>query len=439
MFNVILKWVLFLILFFNLSQLGAVEKSVQPSTGDFTSSKYDIFYLYSLSQKSSDDDDDDDGDCHEDDDDDEHDDDDSHDSDDDEHDDEDCDDDCDEEDDEHDDDEDCDDDDDCDEHDDDGHDDDEDCDDDDDCSDDDEHDDDDNGDCEDENQEEEEDCVDEEDEHDDDEDCDDDDDCDEHDDDGHDDDESCDDDDDCDEHDDDGHDDDEDCDDGDDCDEHDDDEHDDDEDCDDDDDCDEHDDDEDDEEDHEGCSNPNPPPPPPPPPVVVDLGDAPASYGEASHVILTANNPSLGLVAPDADVSPQTSFDATADDDTFNGIDDEGDTIFLVASRSSVPLCGEILSPGSLIDIIVETTGAGNLSGWVDWNDDGVFSIAEQILTDVPSIGGQVSAQVLIPRGAAIGPAKMLRLRYSTDVGLAPFGAASDGEVEDCTVDVFGR
>ncbi|MEM7393166.1 MAG: GEVED domain-containing protein, partial [Verrucomicrobiota bacterium] len=119
-----------------------------------------------------------------------------------------------------------------------------------------------------------------------------------------------------------------------------------------------------------------------------------------------------------------------ADGDDLLDLDDEDGVLGTVSNRIEI-VQGEALTP--TIRVFNQTGTDAMLSGWVDWNNDGVFSnISER-------------ASVLIPDGAD-GTVQMAfgmvpthqeeslyaRFRLSTDVAAAqPTGAAADGEVED--------
>lgn len=174
-----------------------------------------------------------------------------------------------------------------------------------------------------------------------------------------------------------------------------------------------------------------------PPSNDFDLGDAPVSYGEASHLVMLGG-PYLGTTAPDTDESPQFSDDALADDSTADGIDDEGGSVF-IQSREFIELCDNedafLLKRDSPTFEIV-TNGVGFVNAWIDWNIDGIFSDDEQIISQLESLGENVEAIVVVPRTAITG-VTFMRLRYGSDPVALPTGESSDGEVEDCTVRIF--
>ncbi len=174
-----------------------------------------------------------------------------------------------------------------------------------------------------------------------------------------------------------------------------------------------------------------------PPSNDFDLGDAPLSYGEASHVVMLGG-PFLGTTPPDTDESPQFSDDALADDSTVDGIDDEGGTIFIQA-REVVELCNNdtaFLQRRDSPSFEIVTNGEGYLNGWIDWNADGVFSIDEQFVSELETFGEIAEVTVVVPRKAVVG-ITFLRLRFSSDPMALPTGESSDGEVEDCAIRII--
>ena len=105
----------------------------------------------------------------------------------------------------------------------------------------------------------------------------------------------------------------------------------------------------------------------------LDFSDAPASYGEADHIITSAVQ--LGVA---------NTVDAGAvNDDSDAG--DDGITI-------------PTLTQGQTATITAEVTGAGGyLQGWIDFNGDGDFDDAgEQVAADLQDGGtGDTNACLL--------------------------------------------
>lgn len=162
------------------------------------------------------------------------------------------------------------------------------------------------------------------------------------------------------------------------------------------------------------------------PQVSQDFGDAPASYGNPVHDIISTIQ--LGA----ANTAETTAYNsATATGDTG----DDGVTIGSLYQSQA----------GSAT---VTVTGAGGvLQGWIDWNGDGDFADAgEQIATNIADNGvgdgnaasGTIMLSVTPPASAALGQS-FARFRWSTTSGLTALSTASSGEVEDYAVTILGR
>ena len=132
------------------------------------------------------------------------------------------------------------------------------------------------------------------------------------------------------------------------------------------------------------------------------------------------------LIDVDADGVP--SVDAKGDD--VSGQDDEDGIVFgmsLIASAVQA----------NIASLTATTSGPGKLDGWIDFNRDGDWNDpGEKIFASISVVAGDNLVTFTIPANAASG-ATYARFRLSTDGGLAPTGAASDGEVEDYRINVF--
>jgi ELWxxDGT repeat protein len=158
----------------------------------------------------------------------------------------------------------------------------------------------------------------------------------------------------------------------------------------------------------------------------LDFGDAPASYGTllandgARHSIVIGFH--LGA-ALDFDADGQPDSGASLDDIDHPVDDEDG-----VAFNSPVEV-------GGTATVDVTAGAAGLLDAWVDFDLDGVFQHpAEQIFADEPLAIGVNSLSFAVPAGPA--GATFSRFRFSSAGGLAPTGAAPDGEVEDHALDL---
>ncbi|HEX9982148.1 MAG TPA: GEVED domain-containing protein [Thermoanaerobaculia bacterium] len=162
-----------------------------------------------------------------------------------------------------------------------------------------------------------------------------------------------------------------------------------------------------------------------------DFGDAPAPHptllasNGARHVVLAAGNPTLGPTA-DTEADGQPNASATGDDLAVD--DEDGVTVpsTLVAGTT-----------GS-IGVSAGTTG-GNVSCWLDFNDDGDWTDGgEQVVTNLALAGNASSSPAFAVPANAIRGNRALRCRISSALNLGSIGAAADGEVEDYLVSVTG-
>ena len=162
--------------------------------------------------------------------------------------------------------------------------------------------------------------------------------------------------------------------------------------------------------------------------AALDYGDAPDSYGSASHAIVAGLY--LGS-APDSEAANQASYNAYGD-----GGDEDGaprqpvstyiplfPTLTLDASSYSVPFT-----------VTNQTGKAAILVGWLDFNKNGTFESTEKTSVAVP-VGANLASVTLkwssIPTDITLGTTA-LRVRLTTDTTLtSPTGLAVDGEVED--------
>ena len=187
-------------------------------------------------------------------------------------------------------------------------------------------------------------------------------------------------------------------------------------------------------------------------PTLLDYGDAPdsgtgtgannynttAADNGPSHVLGVANAPHLGLCV-DSDNGTQQNAGADADDTgvasglttgTCAVANDDEDGVSLPASL--------IQGQATSIDITVSAgTNACVLNAWIDYNANGVFNDAgEQMATDqIIATGTTVTLTPTVPLAATPGQS-YARFRCATVGGLAPTGAAADGEIEDYPVTI---
>ena len=173
------------------------------------------------------------------------------------------------------------------------------------------------------------------------------------------------------------------------------------------------------------------------PNVMYDHGDAPNSYGDASHVISdTQTTPLLylGSVAPDPEYTTVktkksvASAPATSDDEVDN---DDEDGISIVLAPSVTDTSFTITNTD--ITLVNNLGSNAYLHGFIDFNRDGDFLDAgEQSNTTVAA--GAVSPTTDLTwtgfSGVTAGDT-FARFRLSTNPALGATGVVTDGEVED--------
>jgi RTX calcium-binding nonapeptide repeat (4 copies)/GEVED domain/Bacterial pre-peptidase C-terminal domain len=161
----------------------------------------------------------------------------------------------------------------------------------------------------------------------------------------------------------------------------------------------------------------------------LDFGDAPLSYGIASHL---DRGPTLGLIR-DFEAANLASSDALGDD--RSGADDEDGVLPFT------------LFDGLTQRVDVQVNLAADaapvrLAGWIDFNHDGDFADSGEQITNVAvTTSGLVPVTILMAtasRGSYQGETlARFRLFTSADAALEYSGPASAGEVEDILIRVL--
>ncbi len=153
----------------------------------------------------------------------------------------------------------------------------------------------------------------------------------------------------------------------------------------------------------------------------IDYGDAPSSYGSASHPIVSGTQLGATVTAESADYNSTLADGDTGDDGiTLNGA--AIGTYVLKASTESA----------ATNKISINPSKAGFASLWIDYNQNGIFDVGEQVLNDQPVVSGAQDISFDVPKTVIPGYT-FARVRYSTVAGTAntATGTAPDGEVED--------
>ncbi len=165
-----------------------------------------------------------------------------------------------------------------------------------------------------------------------------------------------------------------------------------------------------------------------------DFGDAPDTYGDASHVIeLDAY---MGTTI-DNDITSQNTANGGTD-----GVGDDNDGYNDDDGVASFPTLNKHYSTYSLdVTVTSPTATKANLVGWIDFDGNGVFDADEAATVIVPKDTTEASVTltwVNIPMDTQAGET-YLRLRLTSDTTVATgtantsiaTGLANDGEVED--------
>ncbi|MBL7775805.1 MAG: HYR domain-containing protein, partial [Saprospiraceae bacterium] len=167
-------------------------------------------------------------------------------------------------------------------------------------------------------------------------------------------------------------------------------------------------------------------------------GNAPGSYptnttdgGEGigpSHVIVDGLKIGSSV---DAEGNGLASSGANGDD--LTGIDDEN-------GIAAFPQFTANANASVSVTVMNMTGGDAKLTGFIDWNGDGDFNDAnEMVSATVPDgTNGPILLSFFVPANAVLSEDLGARFRLSTDpqASMSPTGPAPDGEVEDYEVQV---
>lgn len=162
-----------------------------------------------------------------------------------------------------------------------------------------------------------------------------------------------------------------------------------------------------------------------------DYGDAPASYGLASHK-MGSTHLYLGAIAPDAENISVHSIRADGDANDEDGPPPQA--VGAVVPSFSVLKITD-MSYSTIIRTTNQTGSVAQLSGWIDFDKNGSFDVDEGTTVDVPTGSNNLNTTLTwsnIPTDIKLGTT-YVRLRLTTDapVTAQATGLASNGEVED--------
>ena len=172
----------------------------------------------------------------------------------------------------------------------------------------------------------------------------------------------------------------------------------------------------------------------------LDLGDLPDSGAGTANVnyetLLSNNGPSHVIISglhlgPNVDEEPdgQPSSNALGDGG------DENVTVF--SSNLDITPNSSIILPLSATN----TTGeVAHLEAWIDWNGDGDFNDANEMILDLDdsaSLGTFPNTiSVNVPAGVATNTVLGVRFRLSNTNDMTPYGPADAGEIEDYLIQI---
>jgi len=164
-----------------------------------------------------------------------------------------------------------------------------------------------------------------------------------------------------------------------------------------------------------------------------DTGDAPASFGTASHDVVT-NAPQIGEQAPD-DNEATFSAAADADDADLSGDDEDGVFGFPLLVQNAKAYSTNVFVSNPSDD-------EAFLRGWVDFDRNGVFDADESAYATVPTDAN--NAKIKLRWNTLTGVSSdALGITYArfriSSIEIDEFAAVGnlpDGEVEDYTLNI---
>ncbi|MFM8272026.1 MAG: SdrD B-like domain-containing protein [Gemmata sp.] len=175
--------------------------------------------------------------------------------------------------------------------------------------------------------------------------------------------------------------------------------------------------------------------------VDYDLGDLPDTYATslsadgARHIISGTPTLYLGSVAPDTEPNASPGAAATGDD-TAGTDDEDGVTALSPTAWTEGP------GSGTTNSLRVVVNGTGWLVGWIDFNRDGTFLAANELVVNQAVTTGTYDLPITVPAGTFVAGGAVLnsRFRLFTEQPVVPqlafVGIATDGEVEDTALAV---
>ena len=174
-----------------------------------------------------------------------------------------------------------------------------------------------------------------------------------------------------------------------------------------------------------------------------DWGDSPdtsSTTNRADYQTLAVNGGPVHVIVPglklgdliDAESDGLPDTEALGDNNNMSS-DEDGITIFSTLD----------LAPGITIQLpldITNTTGdTAYVEAWIDWNGDGDFEDANEMVVDLKDNADGVFPDRLlisVPHDATTGSLLGLRIRLSHTDNMTPYGLITSGEIEDYMIGI---
>ncbi len=184
--------------------------------------------------------------------------------------------------------------------------------------------------------------------------------------------------------------------------------------------------------------------------VVIDEGDAPDSYGRATHMIRQTDNikqPFIGKVKADLDEKELQTGDYWVRDDVSNNTDEGaqqlmGDEAHQNSDGSYTYTLHRAQDGNYKLKILADpnTNAQAFVKGWVDFNNNGKFDTEEGSAVETVTSSGEIElnfANVFQRLGDSVDQIGMrVRIAKIKDNIIEPKGDAFSGEVEDFKIHV---
>lgn len=167
--------------------------------------------------------------------------------------------------------------------------------------------------------------------------------------------------------------------------------------------------------------------------VTINVTQAPTDFGDApsQYPVLLADDGArhnTGVVNLGGTVDTENDGQPSADADG-DGADEDG----VIVNAGAVAVSDATTTSS----FTVSASDSGRLDAWIDFNSNGSWDDpGEQIASSIDIDAGPNILSYDIPAGASVGDTAA-RFRVSSAGGLAPTGAAPDGEVEDYIVSLL--